>query len=62
MEVSPSGEAANYATTWELPNILWKPKVHYRVHKTSSMVPILSQIDPVRTTPSYLPKNHFNVV
>jgi hypothetical protein len=32
-EPSPSWEAANYAATQEIPNILWKPQVHHRVHK-----------------------------
>jgi hypothetical protein len=33
MEPRPSSEAASCAATMEIPNILSKPKVHYRVHK-----------------------------
>jgi hypothetical protein len=62
MELSPSWEAANCAATRELSSILWNPEVHHRVHISPPPVPILSQIDPIPTIPSYLFKIHFNIV
>jgi hypothetical protein len=43
MELSPSSEVANCAATQELPNILWNPKVHYRVLES----PVPSHINPI---------------
>jgi hypothetical protein len=60
MELSRSWEAANCAATQELPSVLWNPK--YRVHKSHLLVHILSQINPIHTTPSYLSQIHFNIV
>jgi hypothetical protein len=62
MELSPSSEAANCAPTQEIPSILCNLKVHYRAHKSPPLVPILSQMDPVHTIPSYLSNIHFNII
>jgi hypothetical protein len=53
-ELSSSWGAANFAATQEFPSILWNPKVHYRVHKSRPLLPILSHISPICTIPSYL--------
>jgi hypothetical protein len=41
MELS-TREATNYVATWYFPSILWNPKVHDHIHKSSPLVPILS--------------------
>jgi hypothetical protein len=60
--MGPSWEAASCADTKEFSNILWNPKIHSSDRKSLSVVYILSHINPVHTTPSFLSKIHFNIV
>jgi hypothetical protein len=48
---------ANCAATEELPSPLWNMIVQYCIQESSPLVPILNQINPVHTTPSFLTKN-----
>jgi hypothetical protein len=53
MELSNSRESASYTVIQELLSILWNQKEIYRAYESAPLVPIVSQMNPVHTTPSY---------
>ena len=60
MEQSPSSEANLFSASQEISRILWKPKVHYRIHKGPPLVPVPSQLDPVHTRTSHFLITHLH--
>jgi hypothetical protein len=59
---SPSSEANSSSASQEIPYILCNLKDHYRIHKSPTPVPILSQISTVHGSQSHFLKIHFKII
>jgi hypothetical protein len=56
-------EDANiHSASQEIPRLLRNQKAHYSVQKSPSLVPILSQMHPIHTFPTYFPTIYFNII
>jgi len=62
MEQGPSWEAISHTASQEITHLLWNSMVHYPLHNSLPLVPILSQVHPVHSFPPCLPKIHSNTV
>jgi hypothetical protein len=58
---SPSWEANSHSIS-QIPRLLWNPKVRYHIHNSPPLVPIMSQMHPVHTFPTYFPKICSNII
>jgi len=58
MEQSYSSEANSHLASQEISRCLWNSLVHYHVHKIPPLFPVLSQMYPFHSFPTYFPKIH----
>jgi len=57
-----SWESNRFSASQETPQILWNPKVHYRIHKCPPPVHILSQLDLIRASRSQFLNIHLYII
>jgi hypothetical protein len=59
MELSATSETISCAATQELPSTIWNPKVHYLIHKSPPLIPILKS--PHHFIPALQDEPHTNI-
>jgi hypothetical protein len=62
MDKSPTWEADSHSASQEIPRLLWNPKVHYRVHKSQQLVPVLCEMHPVHNFSPYVLQIYSNII
>jgi len=61
MEQSPPWESDSFSVN-KLPSLVWKPMVHYNIHKGSLLVHILNHKNPAHIFSHFVRKIHFNII
>jgi len=54
--------ASNHSASQEISYLFWNPKIHFRIHNSEPLVPVLRQMNPVHNFPIYFSKNHSNII
>jgi hypothetical protein len=62
VELRSTRNSTSCIATPQFPTILWNPKLHCCVHKSSPILPILRQTNQIQTTQAYFYKIHLNVI
>jgi hypothetical protein len=62
MQQSPSWEPNTHFASQKTPHLVRNLKVHYHVHNSLPLVPILSQMPPVHSFPPCFPEIHSNII
>jgi hypothetical protein len=62
MQQSRRWKADSYSASQDIPRLLRNTKIHYRVHKSLPLIPILSQMNSVHKFTQYCPKIHSNII
>jgi hypothetical protein len=55
-------ETDNHSANQEISCPLWNPKVHYRVHNSQILVPILNHLNSIHTLTLIFCKVHFSII
>jgi hypothetical protein len=62
MMLLPSWETASRPVNQEFPNNSQTPKYHHCFNKCLPLVPIFSEVNPIRNTAFYILNVHFNII
>jgi len=62
MGQSPSSEANSHSSSQGSPRLLWDAKIHYRVQKSPSLIPTMSQMNLIHIFSSSFPRIHTNII